>query len=442
MKEVRQKQRPNVMAFYNPNGFVPAYKHVKAFAGDDGHVATLPDVIAARLASEPGSVSWERYFTTMSAEYVGLSRCGHPIVIVAHGIGPMATLDGVLASYRHQFDDKTRNRRGGRIPQSEFLKLESGGYGDVRVIDLASTWGRREYQFSGHAITAKEIVEESLWQARLGPRWREYIEHHSQFARTWEEKLGKRYPRPCIIAMDDAGNCSYSTREMFDHWIRATPDTAIAHLLSIGGLTHSRHQYHEHDYRRSENRESLACDVGCYEWWNGTRLLGIRAGARDRLDIHPGLPDFDELVETHLKKLWRPNPGGVDGTPRGFWHLVQIGDRFFTDYPKQGERMDNHEPEFRVTEIKEVSAGPRQFRTTIGGHHGFFKYGIGEVRRIAPRGANAYTVGEVSIEWRGGNPTHHVAPVTFYQVEVDTTRRLVRGEEIYRDFDLMMSLID
>lgn len=437
--ENEQKNQPNAMAFYHPEGLVPAFKQAKAFAGEGGRVATLPDVIAARLTTAPGDCPWNTYFTTMSAEYVGPSKKGHPIAIVAHGVGPMSTLDGVLKAYSHEFNDRERNRRGGRISEEEFRKLESGAYGEVSIVGLETFWGRRQYQFSGHPVTSKEIVEEPLWQARLGNSWGKYMVWHSFFADEWSKKRGDNYLRPCILAMEGAANCSYGTREMFDHWMKQTPGTAIAHLLSIGQLMNIRHEYSEYDYEKSERRESLASDVSCHEWWNGTRLLGIRSHDSD-LVVHPGLPGYDDLVKKHLDKLWRSNPWGSKRTDSGLWHLLQIGDTTFTDCPKQGDGMDTCEPEFLVTKIKELGKGT--FRTKIGGYHGFFRYGINEVRRIAPKGANAYTVGDVQIEWKDGNPTHHVASVTFYKVEADTSRRLIRMETIYRNFDLMMSLVD
>ncbi len=466
--ETKMRKRFSAMAFYNPNGFVPAFKQAKAFAGKDGRVATLPDILEARLATKPGEYPWESYFTTMSAEYVGLSKAGNPIAIVAHGVGPMSTLDGVLVAYSHEFNDKERNQRGGRISQEEFLKLESGAYGEVTIVDLVATWNRRIYQFSGHAITAKEIEEEPLWQARLGKNWCEYVKYHIACARKWHLKqagvdpenrynlsdhgsfcdrrremhlrLADIHLNPCIIAMDGASNCSYSDREMFDFWMKETPGTAIAHLLSIGGLMNSHHQYHERHYEESESRESLASDVSCHEWWNGTRLLGVQPG--DKIVVHPGLPGYDELIEKHIDKLWGKNHNGVKRKIGGFWHLVQMGERYFTDYPKHGERMDNHEPEFLATMVEKLPGKPKKFRTTIGGFHGFFKYGIDEVKRIAPPEANAYTIGNIEIERNSGNPTHHVGSVTFYKVEVDTTQRLIRMGDIYRDFELIMLLVD
>lgn len=433
------KQTPEAMAFYNPNGLVAAYQQAMKFAGKDGRIATLPDIIDARLASKPGDVSWERYFTTTSTEFVGLSKGGNPIAIVAHGVGPMATFEGIYAAYSHEFKDKSRNRRGGRISQADFLKLEAGGFGEVDVVDLAATWARREYQFSGHAVTRKEISEEPLWRARLGKKWEQYCLYHESFVDAWATERGeKKHTRPCILAMDGANNCSYHDRKMLEYWLKTTPDTAVAHLLSIGQLMNSSHQYHEQDYRRSENRTSLASDVSCHEWWNGIRLAAVRGGVVS--DIHPGLDNVTGL----MAKLWQHimRPSDSSGRASGFHALMPFGKEVFTQVPKIGERMDTHEPEFRVTKMERIEGGPETFRTTVGGYHGFFKYGIKEVERIAPKGANAYLLpGEVEIEWHDGNPTHHVAPVEFYHVEIDASQRMLRSADLYNDFALLMELL-
>lgn len=43
------------MAFYHPDGFVPAWKLASAFIGGNGRVATLPDIINARLSTSTSS---------------------------------------------------------------------------------------------------------------------------------------------------------------------------------------------------------------------------------------------------------------------------------------------------------------------------------------------------------------------------------------------------
>jgi hypothetical protein len=126
----------NAMGFHHSDGFVPAWKQAIKFAGEHGRIGTMLDVVDARLAADINSFPWNTYFTTTSAEYFGYSKGGVRILIVAHGIGPMSTLEGILKAYSYEYKDKERNRRGGRIPQSEFQKLEDGFYGEVSVVEF------------------------------------------------------------------------------------------------------------------------------------------------------------------------------------------------------------------------------------------------------------------------------------------------------------------
>lgn len=124
-QEKRSGLLGNALAFYHKNGFVPAFKQAMQYAGHAGRIGTMLDWVDARLATPPyeklgmydtsNPTPWDQYYTTMSAEYVGISKGGIKILVVAHGIGPMATLDGVVEAYRHHYSDKTRQTEGGRI---------------------------------------------------------------------------------------------------------------------------------------------------------------------------------------------------------------------------------------------------------------------------------------------------------------------------------------
>ena len=192
---------PNAMAFYHDKGFVPAWKMAAKYAGKGGRIATVPDVWSARLATlkqalkmdwnymriPPQCPPWEQYFTTMSAEYCGLSKGGNPILIVAHGIGPMAGFDGVLKAYSHQYKDKERDIRGGLISQEEFWKLEGGEYGEVAIVDLEAYLGRYRYPFIAD-LDLDESLADPLLQARLGPRWRECIAAQAAISTKWHRE--------------------------------------------------------------------------------------------------------------------------------------------------------------------------------------------------------------------------------------------------------------
>lgn len=126
----------------------------------------------------------------------------------------------------------------------------------------------------------------------------------------------------------------------------------------------------------------------------------------------------------------------------GFRGLVQIGDQWFTQYPKPGHEMDTHEPEYVVTSLESVGA-PVVFRTEIQGYHGFFRLDTSDVARLAPRDANTYRfVSEPQCEWTDGNPTHHTAMVQFYKATIDTSKRLVRSDTLRHDYGWMMQLME
>lgn len=426
---------PNTgMAFYHPDGFVPAWKQASAFAnggaksGHKGRIATLPDIISARL-SETGTrnSAWGHYFTTTSAEYCGVGKDGKRKIIVAHGVGPMATLDGIQKAYSHEYKDTERNRRGGRISREDFLKLEAGEFGKVAVVDYDELVARYEYPFL-EVLTLSKALAEPLMEARLGPRWREYLKRHAREARAFFKEEGVAAPDaeahqdPYLIQMEDASNCSYQ-------YAKVAEDQAIAHLLSIGSLSQL-----SHSPGRGRYRTSLVCDVSCHEWWNGVRLAAVQIDASLK-SIHPGVTSLRDLMYRHWQHLIKP----VTEQPEalGMRVLTKVDGKWFTQYPKQGERMDTHEAEFPITSIVEVEGGPATFTTTEGGGF-FFKYGIKEVERIAPCGANAYYLpGEVC---RGGDG--FITGIQFFRVEVDTSRRMPRQADVQNNFELLMQLLE
>lgn len=453
MNKSKSKVLPSVMGFYHEDGHVPAWKQATKFAGKNGRIGVLPDVIEARLATKPGDVPWETYFTTLTAEYLGFSKGGTRILIVVHGIGPMATLDGILKAYSFEFKDKERNRRGGRITHQEFLDLESGKYGEVQIVDFEAYCQRYQYPFL-QILRAEQAMSDPVLKARLGPRAEKYVEMHRNYAREWHReqagvdpenkyklqnwqqyldrrgqqhmKDGAEYSNPFIIEVEGAANCCYTFGP--EHGHRPIEDgLAIAHLISMGGLCNMHH----------EGNESLVCNVSCHEWWNGVRLLGIRKGAKVN-GIHQGARAY-ELLRKHWKDLMKPVEDGK--VYPGFCHILQVGEQWFTDYPKQGESMDNWEPEFLVQSVENIGE-PVVFKTTIGGYHGFFRYGIQEIKRISPPEANAYSfTDEPQCIWEDGNPKYHTRTVQFHRIAFDPSQRLMRVAELVNDYDLLMQLV-
>lgn len=425
------------MAFYHGDGFVASFNQATAYAGDDGHVATLPDVIDARLAVPPHddlNVSvrggpWDTYYTTMSSEFVGLSKGGVKIMIVAHGIGPMSTLEGVKSAYSHEFKDRSRSNRGGRISAEEFRKLEGGHYGEVGIIELEPYMARYQYPFIS-SLRLSELREDPLVLARLGGRALEYLDRHAKLARRWylESDRGltaslRSVRDPVIMKAGDASNCSYQYREPED-------GMALAHLLSIGQISLLGEE------RSREVGGAWHSEVDAHEWWNGTRLIGVRKSPIATIEEGP---DVYDLRRKHWQQLMQP-AGDVSIEGR-FFVLVELSDGlWFTQVDKAGEGMDNAVPEFRVTSIEPIGE-PVQMKTDVRHYHGFFKYGKNEAEAVCPNEANAYAlVGEPENVWEDGNPKWQVCMIQPYKVTVDGSARLMTTNALSRDYSRMMEL--
>lgn len=427
------------MGFFHDKGFVASYRQAAKFAGPKGHVGTLLDVVDARLATPPYKrlnqfnpsqpTPWDEYYTTMSAEYLGLSKQGRKIIIVAHGIGPMATEQGVVAAYKWEAADKERNRRGGRITIDEFHKLESGHYGPVEIVDFEPYLSRYKYPFIS-ILRASQAFDDPIVRARLGAKTTDYLTLHTKLALDYYEQVHsiktlqeRAKIDPYIIHADDPNNCNYL------HW-QVEDGYAFAHLLSIGQIVNARGG----DYGRLP---TWSCDVGPYEWRNGTRLVGVR---EDGVKTIGKGPDAYGL----LRKSWRDlmEPSGLASAPDGFFVLTQMPDKtWFTQVDKAGEGLDTNEPEFLVSSIKKIGK-PVRFSTDVRHYHMFFKYAKKEAQSVLSPEANAYAlVGDPENVWEDGNPVRQVCLAQAYKIEIDHIRRLVRQAKLANDYDRMMGLL-
>jgi len=453
MKITEKRPSAHAMAFYHKDGLPAAWKQAMKFAGGNGRLAIMPDIVASRIETKPEQAPWDTYYTTLTAEYYGITKSGNCILIIAHGIGPMSTLEGVQKAYSWEYKDKSRSNNGGRITQEQFWDLEDGKFGEVEIVDFADYCRRYEYPFL-QQLRSSEAMTDPVLKARFGPEAEKYVLAHTEHARAWhreqagidpenkyslpnyDEFLDRRRRQhheggaensdPYIIKVGDASNCCYTFGPQYGH--RPIEDGyAIAHLVSTGRLCHLSH----------ENGESLTLDVACHEWWNGVRLVGIKPGGSIRSGIGTG-PDAYKLLREHWQDLLSP----IETVEHvGFRGLVQVGEQWFTQYSKKGECTDTWEPEYVVTSIEKVG-DPVLFRTTVGGYHGFFKFGINEVEAIAPPNANAYFfVGEPENEWNDGNPTHQTCSVQFFHIEVDDSERLIHSDQLCHDYDTMMKLM-
>lgn len=418
------------MAFRHPDGLVPAWKAAAAFAGPGGRIATLPDVIDARLATPAGTAPWGMYFTTATGEYYGTTRGGVPVLAVAHGIGPLATLEGCVEAYSYALrDNGDRRKSGGRIPREAFHALLDGTYGEVAVVELLPFLARYEYPFG--SLTLEQALEEPLVAARLGGRERAaaYLARHQAIDEAYAQELGPRRRQGRVAGIvcmaEDSNSHSYdipvSKGRGFEHVPRRVEDgLAFAHLLAIGQLTNTQ--------EASAARAHVQTEVSPHDWHDGARFAGWRANAAAG-DIHQGV-DVSKAVARCPDLLWRDHGGPVPALDV----LVRVGEGWFTAYPKEGARLDTGLPMHRVLSMEPVG-GAAAFETTEGGYGGWLKYDVSEVLAIAPEGADAYALEGDAESVEGTGMLRQ--GVRFYRVTADRTRRLATPEEVQSDAALV-----
>ncbi|MEK7648307.1 MAG: hypothetical protein AAB400_00125 [Patescibacteria group bacterium] len=140
---------------------------VKQF-GDDSRIATLTEIIEARVASPLDTAVWRLpYITTSTAVYIGSVKGMLPQVAVVHSVGPMATLAGAY-DFTQEYPDSAFER------QRIFSRLVQGEYGSVSVFSATDI-----EVLLGHLpslLTYEDALNNPLVLSLLGER--EYAEKY------------------------------------------------------------------------------------------------------------------------------------------------------------------------------------------------------------------------------------------------------------------------
>ena len=433
--------KPKAKAFMCPNGIQDAWRAASFFAGPGGRVATLPDV--ARMRSELGKNSnmWKRAYTTSSAEYYGLGSDGRPKLIVAHGVGPMSDYAGVMGAYKWGWGDNVRCHHGGRIPASDFLRLEAGRYGKAKVVDPGYFAEASDYELiklksvsalisvldvedylsycavtrGGDAfdvaLTAEEALRDPLLRMRLGKHGSDYIMRQNQMAR---KACDCAHPK--ITTVSQSYNTSYVEMNLDERvWKPAStePEWAVAHLLDMSHLS------------LSDSREygpGLFSHSYPHEYWYDARMVGVPDGSRMKDGATEDLDPYF-MIRSDWERFMRPVSKDIE--PILPYRIELVNGEWFTRYPKVSPEeacMDSGDLQHHVRSVRPVGTGRFEVKEMF-----FLRYPISAVREIMPDGANAYEV--VRICPKAGDGTTPVI-VQFYQADVDTSRSLPRADEL------------
>jgi hypothetical protein len=382
-----------------------SYGFAAQFAGPDGHVATLHEIITARAGQPLEHPIWSHYYTTASCEYFGRSAGGVPIVIVTHGSGPINDSWTAEAAYLPiKFRDDGRPLgESGHIPLSTFRKLERGDFGPVSVIEFKKVARAYPDGWSTY-LRLRQLERDPLLQARLGPDWHCISEKlHRQ---TLEEGLdGSNHP-PTV-----------HSDIPYDYW-HAKDEPPLGHLL-LASQTFTM---------SAEGENFIGMSVSLHERTNNSRCIGLRANG-SLAGVHQG----PELLQHKAHLLMLPNSDAPLAT---FFPLMEIDGAWYSCVRKEGRGLDTGWPEFKVTAIEHIG---RTGKITVEDARFFFRYDMAEVMWAAPEGANAYYLGEVKPI--AGSADAQEAVVHFCRVTLDTTQRCVTKAELEGSFDQQMSLL-
>ncbi len=261
-------------------------------------LATIPDIVDVLLQNESQAIALPPYITTMSAEYAGLSRTGIPLIVVAHGVGPMNEpalaqefYDGasnrlaykersfwksILAKKEPAYEsdkDMIRWREYNELRvqypvqdqkfQKEFWRLCDGDYGPVEIVEMRA-FGKLLKKSSHSLLLFEEIYENPLVRARLGSRAEEFL-IDLQNKDTRQEKKKTRFP---VFA------CTQTTYDSIDRYadLQRGP---VGYLLCV---------------QRSQGNQVVCLSTGFWKPGFGVRFVQVN-GDGPLTEIRPGFGD-------------------------------------------------------------------------------------------------------------------------------------------------------
>ncbi|MDE0037292.1 MAG: hypothetical protein OXU77_06975 [Gammaproteobacteria bacterium] len=117
-----------------------ALRRALVYAGSDGFVASLPQLLHARLGASFDNIIWNTWFTANSEECVARTPQGNWVLVVVHGGGIFATPERIRTLYHASVDRNSElgftGLFAGRISDKENSDLVDGRLPDGRQIPI------------------------------------------------------------------------------------------------------------------------------------------------------------------------------------------------------------------------------------------------------------------------------------------------------------------
>ena len=354
------RQETRAMAFHHENGFHAQLELAKAFAGEEGRVATMEDIVHARLSqSDPHHYVWWNTFVTGTYLYTGKSQGGSDLLIIKHGDGP----ETVPAWKMRGWEPDSRHGKYPMIATEDFTKLESGHFGDVAIIELAQYVNRSSGNSATNRYRTEQALEDPIIMAVLGREAEAFLKFQDERMQEWLADNPQK-DRDEFIAMitrlyNIYGN-GYGER---DHY-----------SLSVGygrvyNLTLDR--THFYNGRDGEPKSASGCEIGVAVnsgiddlIFTPYYVVGVR-GKEPITTVQPSLlnmvgdvkknwPTFVQPAEEVSDDAFLGNkPDGSRERP--YYLLTRWGSEPMFTGRITDDGKETTAPEFRILDIKDIS---------------------------------------------------------------------------------------
>lgn len=422
-------------------GVKSAWELSRLYAGEEGHIASLPDIVEARLAA---MLPWEMQVASSSFEFFGIGADGRAKVIVAHNGGPLSTIEAIVAAYEKEVGDTQQYYGCGLVSAQLFLDLEAGLYGEVEnikatafrdrdgnpvgdvslppvtVLDLQSylydACIQGQDPFGGY-LTAAEASGDALLRMRLGPQANSYLKGYESIVLDWIEREGGDLDsycqdgsgdrsRPCIVHVE----CPFlylQLRGVSSYEPSAPPDgCALGNPLAIDCLRQVCIPEYGHDLLIS-SLYLPTLPTGA------SSLIAVPHGAQMSEGVVRDEP-ISVAVRRHWRRFLRPVEEGHTLVPP--YRLTRCHGEWFTYYSDESHAREGS-IEFHVRSVEPIGDD-----ITIAATAGEL-FPLEQLREIMPDGANGFEVIDIDPV---GHGSQVFVTVRFYRADVDTSQYLPR----------------
>lgn len=117
-----------------------ALRRALVYAGNDGFVASLPQLLHARLDASFDNIIWNTWFTALSEECIARTVQGNWVLVAVHGGGIFATPERIRTLYHASVDRNSElgftGLFAGKISERENRNLVEGRLPDGRRIPV------------------------------------------------------------------------------------------------------------------------------------------------------------------------------------------------------------------------------------------------------------------------------------------------------------------